>query len=99
MQTLGGIKRGQTDIPRYAGGVLDGYNAVCNYETEDHTKMGPLSYRLAAIVDSTRTETFEDVRKDPEEIDVGIQQDEKFPDGRLYTIVKNRELKVTTSNP
>lgn len=97
-QTLGGVKKGQTDIPRYSGGVLDGYNADCNYETVEHKNMGPLSTRLAAIVDSTRTKAFEDIMKNPQEIDVGIQQNENFPDGRLYTIVRKKELQVATSS-
>lgn len=90
LQTLSGVRKGQTNIPKYWGDVLDGYNANCDYETEEHMNMGPLSYRLAAIVDTARTRAFEDIRMKPREIDVGIQSDKNFPDGRLYIIVKKR---------
>lgn len=96
LETLRGVKKGNTNIPRYSDGVLDGYNANALYETEEHAKMGSLSSRLAAIIDSTRAGAFEDVIMNPDGIDVGIQPGENFPEGRLFTIVKKKEFEVVS---
>jgi hypothetical protein len=80
---------GETDIPRYNRGVLAGLYPVGGIVTEEassHARLGPFTFRLAAIAEETRKNISGDPMMDPNRLEIIVTHEKGYQEGRIRTI-------------